>query len=287
VRSTCSRGSRGYGMNLKHSLLGKPTEYVGEYDPGLLFPISRQHGREEIGVGGVLPFFGVDIWNAYEMSWLDWRGKPHIAVATFAFPADSPNIVESKSFKLYLGSFSRTRFESLDKVVEALKRDLCQVSGSNVSLHIIKPSEFYRLAFSELEGTPLDELEVEADMYFPDASLLVADHSQSSIEEVVFSDLLKSNCPMTGQPDWASVQIHYAGAPIDHTSLLRYIVSYRGHAGFHEQCVEQIFTDIAKVCRPEKLAVYARYTRRGGLDINPYRSNFSSQAPHNARTARQ
>ena len=274
-------------MNLEHSLLGKPTEYVGEYDPGLLFPISRQHGREEIGVDGIPPFFGVDIWNAYEMSWLDGRGKPRIAVVTFAFPADSPNIVESKSFKLYLGSFSRTRFESLDKVVETLKRDLCQVSGSNVSLHITKPSDFYRLACSEFAGTSLDDLEIDVDIYFPDPSLLICDHRRASIEEVVYSDLLKSNCPMTGQPDWASIQIHYAGAPIDHTSLVRYIVSYREHAGFHEQCVEKIFTDIAKICRPEKLAVYARYTRRGGLDINPYRSNFSSLAPHNTRTARQ
>ncbi|CAG9246196.1 NADPH-dependent 7-cyano-7-deazaguanine reductase QueF [Paraburkholderia caribensis] len=274
-------------MTPEQSPLGKPSSYTEQYDAALLFPIARKNAREQIGIGATLPFFGTDIWNAYELSWLNARGKPQIAIATFFVPADSPNIVESKSFKLYLGSFAQTAFDSIETVRDTIKRDVSAACGSSVSLHLYPPPEFSKLALDEFEGTSLDRLDLDTDVYLPDASLLKAALDEAPTEETLFSNLLKSNCPVTGQPDWGSVQIHYVGPQIDHASLLRYIISYRNHTGFHEQCVERIFLDVLKVCQPVKLAVYARYTRRGGLDINPFRTNFNLPMPDNLRTARQ
>lgn len=270
-----------------HSPLGKATAYSEQYDPGLLFPIARGHAREAIGIGAQLPFFGTDIWNAYELSWLNPHGKPQIAIATFYVPAESPNIVESKSFKLYLGSFTQTRIESIDALRDMLKRDVSAACGANVSVRLATPAEFATLELEELDGLSLDRLDLDADVYHPDPSLLKAAFDEAPVEETLFSNLLKSNCPVTGQPDWGSVQIHYVGPQIDHAGLLRYIISYRSHTGFHEQCVERIFIDVLRECRPVKLAVYARYTRRGGLDINPFRTNYNLPMPDNARTARQ
>ncbi|MBV8628728.1 MAG: NADPH-dependent 7-cyano-7-deazaguanine reductase QueF [Paraburkholderia sp.] len=274
-------------MTPEQSPLGKLAAYTEQYDASLLFPIARSHAREAIGIGAQLPFFGTDIWNAYELSWLNARGKPQIAVATFFIPADSPNIVESKSFKLYLGSFAQTSFESIDVVRETIKRDVSAASGASVAVHLAPPAEFGKLALEEFDGLSLDRLDLDTDVYHPDASLLSAALEESPVEETLFSNLLKSNCPVTGQPDWGSVQIHYVGPQIDHAGLLRYIISYRNHTGFHEQCVERIFVDVLKVCQPIKLAIYARYTRRGGLDINPFRTNFNLPMPDNLRTARQ
>ncbi|HEY2000335.1 NADPH-dependent 7-cyano-7-deazaguanine reductase QueF [Paraburkholderia sp.] len=274
-------------MTPEQSPLGKPAAYTEQYDATLLFPIARQAAREAIGIGAQLPFFGTDIWNAYELSWLNTRGKPQIAVATFYVPADSPNIVESKSFKLYLGSFAQSAFESFEAVRDTIKRDVSAACGASVSVQLTGPMDFGKLALEEFEGLSLDRLDLDTDVYHPDPSLLKAALDESPVEETVFSNLLKSNCPVTGQPDWGSVQIHYVGPQIDPAGLLRYIVSYRNHTGFHEQCVERIFMDILKVCRPLKLAVYARYTRRGGLDINPFRTNFNLPMPDNLRTARQ
>jgi 7-cyano-7-deazaguanine reductase len=274
-------------MTPEQSPLGKPSSYTEQYDASLLFPIARKNAREQIGIGATLPFFGTDIWNAYELSWLTARGKPQIAIATFFVPADSPNIVESKSFKLYLGSFAQTAFDSIETVRDTIKRDVSAACGSSVSLHLYPPAEFSKLALDEFEGTSLDRLDLDTDVYLPDAGLLKAALDEAPTEETLFSNLLKSNCPVTGQPDWGSVQIHYVGPQIDHASLLRYIISYRNHTGFHEQCVERIFLDVLKVCQPVKLAVYARYTRRGGLDINPFRTNFNLPMPDNLRTARQ
>jgi 7-cyano-7-deazaguanine reductase len=208
-------------------------------------------------------------------------------VATFYVPADSPNIVESKSFKLYLGSFAQTAFESFFVVRDTIKRDVSAACGASVSVHLTGPTDFGKLKLDEFEGMSLDRLDLDTDVYHPDPSLLKAAFGESPVEETVFSNLLKSNCPVTGQPDWGSVQIHYVGPQIDHAGLLRYIVSYRNHTGFHEQCVERIFVDVLKACQPLKLAVYARYTRRGGLDINPFRTNFNLPMPDNCRTARQ
>jgi 7-cyano-7-deazaguanine reductase len=274
-------------MTPEHSPLGKSTSYTEQYDPTLLFPIARSQAREAIGITQTLPFFGTDIWNAYELSWLNARGKPQIAIATFFVPAESPNIVESKSFKLYLGSFAQTRLESVEALREMLKRDVSAACGANVSVRLATPAEFSKLEFEEFDGLSLDRLDLDADVYQPDPALLTAAHGEAPVEETLYSNLLKSNCPVTGQPDWGSVQIHYVGPQIDHAGLLRYIISYRSHTGFHEQCVERIFIDILRECRPVKLAVYARYTRRGGLDINPFRTNYNLPMPDNARTARQ
>lgn len=274
-------------MNPEHSPLGKATVYANQYDASLLFPIPRAGAREQIGIDAPLPFFGTDIWNAYELSWLNARGKPQIAIATFYVPAESPNIVESKSFKLYLGSFAQTAFESADAVRDALKRDVSAACGASVTVRLATPAEFRKLQMDELDGLSLDRLDLDAHVYETDPSFLTASHDEAPVEETLVTDLLKSNCPVTGQPDWGSVQIHYVGAPIDHAGLLRYIISFRNHTGFHEQCVERIFVDILRACQPVKLAVYARYTRRGGLDINPFRTNYNQPMPDNARTARQ
>ncbi|MGQ7939667.1 NADPH-dependent 7-cyano-7-deazaguanine reductase QueF [Paraburkholderia sp. D1E] len=274
-------------MTPEQSPLGKPSAYTEQYDASLLFPIARKNAREAIGISAQLPFFGTDIWNAYELSWLNARGKPQIAVATFFVPADSPNIVESKSFKLYLGSFAQTAFESMEIVGDTIKRDVSASCGAAVAVHLTAPYEFGKLQMEEFEGLSLDRLDLDTDVYQPDASLLKAALDEAPVEETLFSNLLKSNCPVTGQPDWGTVQIHYVGPQIDHAGLLRYIISYRNHTGFHEQCVEKIFIDVLKACRPVKLAVYARYTRRGGLDINPFRTNYNLPMPDNLRLARQ
>lgn len=270
------------------SPLGKATTYQSQYDPSLLFPIPRQQKRDELGLGATLPFFGIDIWNAYEVSWLNLRGKPQLAIATVMVPADSPNIVESKSFKLYLNSFNQTRLAGNDALLELLRADLSAGFGAPVQITLTTAEDFGKLKMGELEGMLLDRLDIEVASYSPDPSLLRADHDQPPIEETLVSHLLKSNCLVTGQPDWGSVQIQYVGAAIDQERLLQYLIGFREHNEFHEQCVERIFVDIMRQCRPQKLAVYARYTRRGGLDINPWRSNFSTgKRPSNLRNARQ
>jgi 7-cyano-7-deazaguanine reductase len=274
-------------MTPDQSPLGKPVGYAEQYDPTRLFPIERSRGRDAIGVPATLPFSGVDIWNAYELSWLNERGKPQIALATFHVPAASPNIIESKSFKLYLGSFAQTRIASIDALREMICRDVSACAGAHVSVRLTPPEQFAPLALDALAGTSLDRLNLDMDVYTPEPSLLTANAEQAPVDETLVSNLLKSNCPVTGQPDWGSLQIRYVGPPIDHAGLLRYIVSYRNHTGFHEQCVERIFIDIQRMCQPLKLAVYARYTRRGGLDITPFRTNFNSPLPDNTRTARQ
>ncbi|PRH40221.1 NADPH-dependent 7-cyano-7-deazaguanine reductase QueF [Burkholderia vietnamiensis] len=274
-------------MNPEHSPLGKATVYAAQYDASLLFPIPRAGAREQLGIAAAPPFFGTDIWNAYELSWLNARGKPQLAVATFYVPAESPNIVESKSFKLYLGSFAQSKFDSVDAVRDVLKRDVSAACGASVSVQLVSPHDFGKLQMEELDGLSLDRLDLDTDVYEPDPSLLSAAADEAPVEETLVSDLLRSNCPVTGQPDWGSVQIHYVGPQIDHAGLLRYIISFRNHTGFHEQCVERIFLDILQACKPLKLAVYARYTRRGGLDINPFRTNYNQSMPDNARTVRQ
>ncbi len=270
------------------SALGKNSAYITQYDPSLLFPIARAHKRAEIGLTGTLPFFGLDIWNAYEVSWLNLRGKPQVAIATFMVPADSPNIIESKSFKLYLNSFNQTRLADTDALLNLLGKDISAGFGAPVQIKLTLPEAFSQLRFAELDGLLLDRLDIEINSYLPDNSLLRCERDTPPVQETLVSHLLKSNCLVTGQPDWGSVQIQYVGAPIDQAGLLTYLIGFRNHNEFHEQCVERIFTDILHHCQPQKLAVYARYTRRGGLDINPWRSNFSSnQIPSNLRNARQ
>ena len=270
------------------SPLGLQIAYASNYDAALLFPIARADKRRELGLSGTLPFFGIDIWNAYEVSWLNLRGKPQIAIATVTVPADSPFIIESKSFKLYLNSFNQTKLAGIETVAELLRADLSSGVGAPVQVKMLLPHEFDTLRFGELNGLLLDRLDIAVDQYQPAPELLIAAHNEPPVEETLVSHLLKSNCLVTGQPDWGSVQIQYVGAAIDQESLLRYLIGFRQHNEFHEQCVERIFVDILRQCRPQKLAVYARYTRRGGLDINPWRSNFSTgTAPVNLRGARQ
>ncbi|MBC7513056.1 MAG: NADPH-dependent 7-cyano-7-deazaguanine reductase QueF [Herminiimonas sp.] len=270
------------------SPLGKPAAYASQYDAGLLFPIARKPKRDELGVSGTLPFFGIDIWNAYEVSWLNLRGKPQVGIVSITVPADSPHIVESKSLKLYLNAFNQTRLAGADAFLELLRADLSAGFGAPVQVTLVTPDMFEKLRMSELDGLLLDRLDIEVDSYAPDARLLTASHDKAPVDETLVSHLLKSNCLVTGQPDWGSVQIRYVGAPINQEGLLKYLIGFREHHEFHEQCVERIFMDILRQCRPQKLAVYARYTRRGGIDINPWRSNFSAgQRPPNGRNARQ
>lgn len=274
--------------NLENSVLGKATIYASQYDPSLLFSIPRSKKRTEIGITSALPFFGWDIWNGYEISWLNLRGKPQVAIAAFTIPADSPNIIESKSFKLYLNSFNQTRLESTDAFLALLRKDLSAAFGASIRIELTLSEDFSGLRFAELNGLSLDRLDIEMDHFEPDVALLTCEKDASPVEEKLVSHLLKSNCLITGQPDWASIQIHYMGVPINQAGLLRYLIGFRNHNEFAEQCVERIFMNIFTHCQPQKLAVYARYTRRGGLDINPWRSNFTSkEIPSNFRNARQ
>jgi 7-cyano-7-deazaguanine reductase len=270
------------------SVLGKSTTYSAQYDPSLLFAFSRTQKRAEIGITQTLPFAGFDIWNAYEISWLNLRGKPQVALATFSIPADSPNIIESKSFKLYLNSFNQTRLESAEAFLALLQQDLSASFGVPIQIELVLPEQFAAQRVAELDGLLLDRLEIDIEQFEPDVALLTCEKNAPPVEEKLVSHLLKSNCLITGQPDWASIQIHYVGAPIHQEGLLKYLIGFRNHNEFGEQCVERIYMDILKHCQPQKLAVYARYTRRGGLDINPWRSNFTSkQLPSNHRNARQ
>jgi 7-cyano-7-deazaguanine reductase len=270
----------------EHSPLGKDTVYADRYDPTLLFPIPRADKRAELGVAEPLPFHGVDIWNAYELSWLDRRGKPVVALAEFHVPAASPNIVESKSFKLYLNGFAQERIADADTLATTLKHDLSAAAGAVVSVQL-HPVRAAALPAVDLDGHLLDAQDIVIDHYGPpEADFLQADSAATPVAETLVSHLLRSNCPVTGQPDWGSVQIAYRGAPIDHAGLLRYLVSFRTHNEFHEQCVERIFVDLTQRCAPQQLSVYARYTRRGGLDINPFRSSTPA-TPGNPRTVRQ
>ncbi len=269
-----------------NSLLGQETPYCTRYDPTLLFSIPRQEKRNELGFDlHSMPFQGLDIWTAYEVSWLNSKGKPIAVIAEFAFPADSLNLIESKSFKLYLNSFNGTRFESQQQVEELFIKDLSQSCCGSVDV-LIRNLDFDESLTGGLPGENLDTLDIEVTDYQVNPTLLMTEASPDKVSETLNSHLLKSNCLVTGQPDWGSVVIRYEGIQIHHENLLKYLISFREHNEFHEQCVERIFTDIMKQCKPDKLTVYARYVRRGGLDINPYRSNFEETFDI-ARTIRQ
>ena len=268
---------------LEHAPLGADTEYVNQYDAALLYPIARDLNWKAQGViRSELPFQGSDIWNAYEVSWLNDKGKPIVRLAEFRFSAASHNIVESKSFKLYLNSFNLTRFDSESEVQARMVTDLSAASEGTVE--VILSQLDITTPILKFEGECLDELDIEVTDYSPAPQRLSA--SGEVVEEALYSHLLKSNCPVTGQPDWASISIEYRGASIDRQGLLQYLISYREHGDFHEQCVESIFMDIWNRCCPEELTIYARYLRRGGLDINPYRSSKVDR-PVNLRLSRQ
>ncbi|MGE4578493.1 MAG: NADPH-dependent 7-cyano-7-deazaguanine reductase QueF [Desulfuromonadales bacterium] len=267
--------------------LGKTTEYKSAYDAGLLCAVPRSLKRLELGLERALPFQGVDIWNAFELSWLLPGGKPVVAMGEFRFPCHSPNIVESKSFKLYLNSFNQTRFASFAEVEQVLAEDLGRVAGAPVQVRLIGSERFGEERLFALPGRCIDGIDIAVSQYQLEAELLAgAADAEDVVEEELHSHLLKSNCLVTWQPDWASVLVRYRGGRIDPAALLRYLISFRQHNEFHEQCVERIFADLMRFCCPERLTVYARYTRRGGLDINPFRSNFENTV-ENLRLARQ
>ncbi|RYY01643.1 MAG: NADPH-dependent 7-cyano-7-deazaguanine reductase QueF [Gammaproteobacteria bacterium] len=268
------------------SPLGQKTAYISEYDASLLFPIPRSESRKALYVTEELPFYGVDIWTGYELSWLNSKGKPEVAVAEFSIPIDSPFIVESKSFKLYLNSFNQTKFSGLEDVKAALVKDLSAAAGATIVIDLRYLNDAKLLIHSNLNAICLDGLDVAVESYHPRPELLAIDQSLT-VTESLCSHLLKSNCPVTGQPDWASLFVEYSGAKIDHESLLKYVISFREHQDFHEHCVERIFLDLQTYCKPESLSVYARYTRRGGLDINPFRSSHEDAVPKVGRLLRQ
>lgn len=263
--------------------LGKHTAYKDQYDASLLFPIARDEswaraGKERYAV----PFYGLDVWNAYEVSWLNLKGKPVVCLAEFRLPADTPFLIESKSFKLYLNSYNQTAFEHPEAVRAQMAADLSQAAGGPVSV-VFHPLD---MRFVEApQARCIDELDIDVQHYQPQADLLHC--AAGTFQGWLVSHLLKSNCPVTGQPDWGSVYIYYRGQTIDEAALLAYIVSLRQHQGFHEQCCEQIFQDISLHCQPEELTVYTRYVRRGGLDINPFRSSNPQAQCQNFMLPRQ
>ena len=281
-------------MNIpEHSQLGKASTYVDQYTPSLLYPLPRATQRQTIGVGDKPVFVGADLWTAYELSWLNMRGKPQIAMARMVVPCESTHLVESKSLKLYLNSFNNTRFADASAVRDCVARDLSQAVWRGGPMHagvgvvLVLPEQFEREPIHELDGLSLDRLDIECDRYQPAPELLrCADH-ENPVTETLTSNLLKSNCLVTGQPDWGSVRISYSGPQIEQGGLLQYLVSFRNHNEFHEHCVERIFMDIWTHCKPSRLSVYARYTRRGGVDINPWRSSHPGVLPPSVRTARQ
>ncbi|URH56743.1 NADPH-dependent 7-cyano-7-deazaguanine reductase QueF [Pseudomonas aeruginosa] len=271
----------------EHSPLGKTSEYVSSYTPSLLFPISRTAKWAELGLSAeTLPYRGVDIWNCYELSWLTPAGKPVVAIGEFSIPADSPNIIESKSFKLYLNSLNQSAFDSREALRAVLQKDLSAAAGAPVGVRLRSLDEVAEEGIGRLPGRCIDELDIAVDGYEQPRPELLRCDAGRIVEEQLYSHLLKSNCPVTGQPDWGTLVVDYRGPALDPASLLAYLASFRQHQDFHEQCVERIFLDLQRLLQPQALSVYARYVRRGGLDINPYRS-LAEVAPDNRRLVRQ
>jgi 7-cyano-7-deazaguanine reductase len=258
--------------------LGKNVDYDVPYNPKLLCPIAREPGRAALGLRECLPFYGADIWTAYELSWLDMRGKPLVACAEIRVPADSPNIVESKSLKLYFNSLNQHRFADVESVRATVVRDLTPCLGVEPSVELLLPPQWARIDDAGPGGECIDHLDIAIEHYQPAPDLLRT-CSKEVVSETLVSHLLRSRCPVTGQPDWAAIRIDYTGAALDKAALLAYIVSFRLHQDFHEHCVERIFVDLQRVCAPQRLSVYARYLRRGGIDINPYRSSVNEAPP--------
>ncbi|MGR6833321.1 NADPH-dependent 7-cyano-7-deazaguanine reductase QueF [Aliivibrio wodanis] len=272
---------------LKSLTLGQKTEYKHSYEPELLQAVPRSLNRDDLDLGDELPFIGCDVWTLYELSWLNQNGLPQVAVGDVTLPATSPNLVESKSFKLYLNSFNQTKFTSWDEVTRTLIKDLSACAGSDVKVEIHPVQTYSQQPIVDMTGECIDNQDIVIDNYEFDANYLQSSTSEELVEEILHSHLLKSNCLITNQPDWGSVEISYVGNKIDREKLLRYLISFRQHNEFHEQCVERIYTDIMKFCKPSSLTVFARYTRRGGLDINPFRSSHIEKPEHNLRLARQ
>ncbi|MBD2813894.1 NADPH-dependent 7-cyano-7-deazaguanine reductase QueF [Xenorhabdus sp. Flor] len=274
-------------QTLTELTLGKPTSYCDTYEPSLLQAVPRSMNREPLGLfPDNLPFHGADIWTMYELSWLNSRGVPQVAIGHVSLNAASENLIESKSFKLYLNSFNQTRFTDWETVQKTLQQDLSTCAKGDIEVVLHPLHGFNQQPITDFEGKCIDNQDIEIDDYEFNRDYLNNAATGPVVEEILVSHLLKSNCLITNQPDWGSVQIRYKGPKIDQEKLLRYLISFRHHNEFHEQCVERIFNDLIELCGPEKLTVYARYTRRGGLDINPWRSN-DTFVPTTGRLARQ
>lgn len=273
--------------SLKSLKLGQKTEYASQYDRTLLQPVPRALNRDGLGITQNQPFtIGADIWTAYEISWLNEKGLPQVAIADIYLDYQSQNLIESKSFKLYLNSFNQSKFTDFNAVQQTMQRDLSECAQGDVKMRLNPVAVYDSQKIDHLQGDCIDEQDIEITSYEFNADWLKDCVSDEIVEEKLVSHLLKSNCLITNQPDWGTLHIHYIGKKINHEKLLRYVVSFRQHNEFHEQCVERIFCDLMHYAKPEKLTVYARYTRRGGLDINPFRSNFEN-LPENLRLARQ
>ena len=273
--------------SLKSLKLGQKTEYASQYDRTLLQPVPRALNRDGLDITQNQPFtIGADIWTAYEISWLNEKGLPQVAIADIYLDYQSQNLIESKSFKLYLNSFNQSKFADFNAVQQTMQRDLSECAQGDVKVRLNPVAVYDSQKIDHLQGDCIDEQDIEITSYEFNADWLKDCVSDEIVEEKLVSHLLKSNCLITNQPDWGTLHIHYIGKKINHEKLLRYVVSFRQHNEFHEQCVERIFCDLIHYAKPEKLTVYARYTRRGGLDINPFRSNFEN-LPENLRLARQ
>lgn len=270
---------------ISNSPLAQKTLYISDYDPSLLYPIDRSINRNTLGIKADLPFFGADIWNSYEVSWLNENGLPINAIAQITVAAISPRLIESKSMKLYLNSFNDTKFTDLSHVTETIQQDLSRATAGEVIVSLTPIADIETTTLHNLPGRNIDNQNIKIETYQVDPSLLCT--TGQVVEETLCSNSLKSNCPVTGQPDWASVHINYTGQEIDHGSLLRYLVSFRQHDEFAEQCVERLFTDLMQRCQPSALTVMLLYTRRGGIDINPYRSTEQQPLIPTTRTIRQ
>lgn len=269
------------------SPLGRACRYISQYDPSLLCPLPRQPGRDSfLAAGAALPFSGTDTWNAMELSWLDSRGKPVVMAGSFVLPAHSPFLIESKSLKLYLNSFNQTRFASCDAVRQKIAQDLSAAAACAVAVELIPLETLRDRGLYRAEGICIDHQEVAIDIYDPPSADFLTSDPQQCLSETLYSQLLKSNCPVTGQPDWGTLVIDYTGPRIDRAGLLRYLCSFRQHQDFHEHCVERVFMDIRQRCATGQLTVHARYLRRGGLDINPWRTDCGRQ-DDNRRLPRQ
>ena len=267
--------------------LGQQTKYAEKYDRTGLQPVPRHLNRDMLNITTTHPFTIVaDVWTAYEISWLNPKGVPQVAIADVSIDFHSKNLIESKSFKLYLNSFNQSKFADFNAVQQTMQRDLSECAQGDVTVRLNPVAVYDSQKIDHLQGDCIDEQDIEITSYEFNADWLKDCVSDEIVEEKLVSHLLKSNCLITNQPDWGTLHIHYVGKKIDHEKLLRYVVSFRQHNEFHEQCVERIFCDLMHYAKPEKLTVYARYTRRGGLDINPFRSNFEN-LPENLRLARQ
>lgn len=265
-------------LKIDEGPLGQASEYPNTYTPSLLHAISRADARAQVGIEHAELFHGEDLWTGYEFSWLDVGGKPVVAGLRFHVPCQSRAIVESKSVKLYLNSFAQTKFESHGAVQQTLDQDLTLAFQAPVMIELLELSQLAG-AVQQLPGICLDDLSVRTDAYEREPHFLSVEDPQLSVHETLHSHIFRSLCPVTSQPDWASICVEYSGAPLSREGLLKYLISYRNHQAFHETTIEQIFVDIHQQCAPSRLSVYGRFQRRGGLDINPFRSLDEDNAP--------